>query len=188
MTRPGARDSLKPVLVAAAALAGSAVGAVGGAVFGGWLVARWLDGVEVTARGVRVGPPWALIVPWHAVRGLGFVRVNRAVEVWVATDRGVATTGTVPPVLVPAVRARIRRLGGLALTEGTGGPGGVLDLRYARWQPAAAGIPWGVGLGVLVADGEAHSTDAGVRQQLARMAGVFAQNQRRLLQRCDGTR
>lgn len=131
-------------LVAALAVAGGAAvaggtGAAAVAVAAAWPLVRLLDAVHVGRRGVRVGPPWALVVPWHDVQDVGLHRIGRSVHVWVRTRTG-AASGTVPPVLVPAVKARIRRLGGLAPTAGDGG----LDVRYARWRAAANGLPWGV--------------------------------------------
>lgn len=124
------------------------VAAIGVAIGGSWWLARQLDGLDANGVGIRVGPPWALRVPWHAVREVGIVREGRSTWVYVVTDRGTASTGTLPSALAPAARGRIRRLGGLVVAEG---PSGALDLRYARWQAAATGIAWGVGLGTLAA-------------------------------------
>lgn len=130
----------------AAGLAVGPVASVAVALAGAWPLVRALDGVEVTARGIRVGPPWALITPWHAVQRLGLDQRGPTATVWLIGARGGAS-GTVPAVLVPAVRARIRRLAGLELEVGEGGA----DRRYAGWRAAASGIPWGVGLATLAA-------------------------------------
>jgi hypothetical protein len=147
---PAAATALGTAAVVAATVGlGLAAGPVWGiavALLGTWPVVRGLDGVEVTGRGIRVGPPWALTTPWHAVQRLGLERRGRAATLWMIGARGGAS-GTVPAVLVPAVRARIQRLGGLELEVDGGG----LDRRYAAWRPAAAGIPWGVGLATLAA-------------------------------------
>ncbi len=111
-----------------------------------WPLARLFDGVSVTARGIRVGSLLALRVPWHEVEAVGLFARGRERVLWVRGRHG-AASATVPPVLVPAVRARIRRLGGLVVAEGDGG----LDLRYATWRAPALGLPWGVLLGSAVA-------------------------------------
>jgi hypothetical protein len=133
-------------LVVAVGWAASAAPAAVIAAFGAWRIARWLDGVQITRRGIQVGPPWSLVVPWHDVQVVGVVRVGRETRIWMRGTRG-ASSGSIPAVLLPAVRARIRRQGGLRLDPSDGG----LDQRYAQWRAAAAGIPWGVGLGTLVA-------------------------------------
>jgi hypothetical protein len=59
----------------------------------------------------------------------------------------------IPNVLLPAFRARVRRLGGLVVQEGSPG----LDDRYAVWRGPAIGIPWGVAAGAGV--GSAFAAD-----------------------------
>jgi hypothetical protein len=143
--------ALAVAAIAGAALLGGPWAAFGVAALVGWPTLRLLDGVEVRADGIRVGPPWAAKVAWYHVEQVGIVGST----VWVRTKYG-GGSGTVPPVLVPAVRARIRRLSGLDLvvrpTSSVRGDGdGGLDARYASWRAAATGIPWGVGLGAAVA-------------------------------------
>jgi hypothetical protein len=114
------------------------------AAVGVWPLARWLDGVSVLSDGIRVGPPWALVVPWHEVQRVGVHRVGREVRVWMVHRLG-AASGSVPAPLLPALRAQLRRRGGLVLERSSGG----LDVRYALWRPAAAGLPWGVVAGTV---------------------------------------
>lgn len=116
------------------------------ALAGLWPVARSLDGVEISKDGLRAGPLWAERVPWHRVRRVGLWRSGRSARLWVLHDRG-ASSGSVPLVLLPAVRAALSRRGALPLEEG----GDDIDLRYAIWKPAADGIPWGVLVGTAVA-------------------------------------
>ncbi|MEQ1569386.1 MAG: hypothetical protein ABMA64_27360, partial [Myxococcota bacterium] len=90
-------------LGAAVGPAGSVAAALGFA----WPLARLFDAVELGARGVRVGPPWALRVPWHRVEAVGICDG----AVWVRTRDGGGRVH-VPAVLVPAIRARLRKFHG----------------------------------------------------------------------------
>jgi hypothetical protein len=118
----------------------------------GWLalgllypIVRLRDGVQVTSEGVRAGPAWAPVVPWHEIASVRIVRSWRSHRVFVVGQRG-ASSGTVPAVLLPALRARLRRQGGLRLEE----PGHPVDLVYAVWQTVSPGIAWGALAGTLV--------------------------------------
>lgn len=135
-------------LVLAAGAASFGFGPVVGAtvaLVGLWPVIRLRDRVEVRREGLRVGPPWAAVVPWARVEALRYRRVGRVAEVWSRTRDG-SGRGTVPIALLPALRGRLERVGGIVLSEA------VIDLddRYARWRGPAAGIPWGVLAGTLV--------------------------------------
>jgi hypothetical protein len=147
---------LYPVLLAALALAVAATSAAGvalgpaaavataGAV--AWPLLRLVDHASVTASGIRLGPAWATRVAWPDVERVGLhVTAGRA-RLWAVTRFGGAVVD-VPPALAPAVRARVRRLAGVTPEVGDG----ALDLRYARWRAAAAGIPAGVAAGALAA-------------------------------------
>ncbi len=108
-----------------------------------WPLVRLRDGVRVHRLGVRVGPVWAGRVGWHDIERVHLVSGRgRGVVVVVHSRFGMAGA-TVPAILVPALRARMRRLGGLDLLQG---PGDRLDTRYARLRALAVGAPWGVGL------------------------------------------
>jgi hypothetical protein len=122
-------------------LAGSAV--VAGAI---WPLTRLRDSVVVRDEGIRTGPVWAATVPWHDVNGVGYAPGRRVARVWIESDRG-GGVATIPQALVPALRARIRRLGAIEIADGAD----PVDTRYGRWQAPAAGIPWGVLLGTTIA-------------------------------------
>ena len=130
-------------LVLAAGMAGAWVaGPAAGVVLvlaAAWPLGRLRDALVLGERGVRLGPPWAPRVPWKEVDAVRFRRGRRSSRIWIRTRRGGAVA-TVPTVLLPAVRARLWRLAGLRLEEGTEG----LDERYDRWRGPASGIPWGV--------------------------------------------
>ena len=146
------------VVVALAYVAGAGVcgGAaiLGGAMPGGlalvavgWPLVRLLDSVQVAERGLRVGPPWASMVSWHDVRAVGVMPgVGGAVWVWAHTHRG-GSQAPFPRVLVPALRARIKRLGHLKLLDAPPRT----DHRYAIWREVAMALPWGVLVGMVVA-------------------------------------
>lgn len=112
---------------------------------GAWPLGRARDSAEIARDGVRLGPAWGPVVPWHRVDRLTFSRHGRAAVVWASGADG-AWSASVPAVLIPALRARLRRLGALDLVEAAPD----LDHRYGSWRAAAAGIPWGalVGSGV----------------------------------------
>ena len=145
-----------PVLVVAWTTA--AVACVAAAVGGGWAGAvaigtivavplvRLLDTVFVSRDGMRLGAPWAPLIPWHAVVAVGLeARGPHRTELWMDTTHG-GYVATVPAVLAPAVVARVRRLSGLVMRDNRG-----LDQRYSRWRTVALAIPWGALVGTLVA-------------------------------------
>lgn len=132
-------------VVAAAAAAASAGGPSWGLAVGAacaWPAVRLRDSVVVRSQGLTVGPPWAGAVPWHSVRSVQFARSGRGVRVWARTEAG-ATSATTPLVLLPALRARLRRVGGIELVERDPD----LDLAYERWRGPAWAIPWVLLLG-----------------------------------------
>ncbi len=135
-------------LVAAGTWAAGAPGALAAGVCSAWPLLRLLDHASFTGAGIRLGPPWAARVAWTDVDRVGLESSGGRATVWVITRFGGAAVD-VPPVLAPAVRARIRRLGGAPAEK----VGGGLDLRYARWRPAAVGIPVGLTAGTLLAAG-----------------------------------
>jgi hypothetical protein len=161
---PGAPAGLPPdlamslALVVAVMLAGTlaalAIGAgvaiwvagAASAIAVGWPLARLRDEVVVRRDGLRIGPPWSSVTPWHEVRSIQAQRTGRRLRVWATTSEGGATA-TVPVVLLPALRARIRRMGGLDLVATPHG----LDATYDGWRAPATGIPWGVLVGTAVA-------------------------------------
>lgn len=118
---------------------GGPVGAAAGLVAVAWPFLRLLDHVQVTSQGLRAGPVWSSRVGWHEVTAVGLIRDRSMTQLWAHTHDG-ALVAPVPEVLVPALRARIRRLGGFAL-QGAPMP---LDHRYAVWRRVAVGIPWGI--------------------------------------------
>lgn len=110
-----------------------------------WPLGRLRDGWVVRTDGIRGGPPWAPVVPWYEIDAVVVNVVGR--RAWLFTrGRGGGQATSIPTVLLPALRARVRRLGGLELVEGDEG----LDDRYLRWRAPAVGIPWGVGLGTVL--------------------------------------
>ena len=107
-----------------------------------WPLLRLRDSVVVREEGIRTGPVWAPMIPWHDVTGVGLLSGSRSARIWTESPRG-SGVATLPSALIPALRARIRRLSGLEVSGKADG----LDVRYGRWQAPAAGIPWGVLLG-----------------------------------------
>ncbi len=131
----------------AAAMAGPLAAALVGVV-AGWPVARMRDAVVVGARGFSAGPPWAPGVRWDRVVSVTAAPRGRVALIWARTQDGLLAAA-VPIGLVPAVRARVQRLGGLALQVGEPD----LDAGYAAWRAPARGIPWGLALGTVLAAG-----------------------------------
>lgn len=133
---------LAAAAAAAAAVAGGPVAAGVAWVAVSWPLLRLLDAVRMRRSGLRVGPVWASTTPWHEVLEVGVWRRR----LWVRTQRGGATA-FVPGPLVPAMRARLRRLGALELVERPPGT----DQRYAIWREVAPGVPWGILTGSVIA-------------------------------------
>lgn len=118
-----------------------------GALLAVWPLGRLRDAWLVRPEGLRGGPPWAPVIPWYDIDAVHIRHGRRRAWVWTRGHRG-GQRCAVPLALVPALRARIRRLGGLDLVDAPED----LDDRYLRWRAPAVGIPWGVGAGaVLVA-------------------------------------
>lgn len=112
---------------------------VGVILAGLWPLGRLRVAVAVRREGLRVGPPWAPVIPWHEVGGVCVQRAGRSARVWLRGSR-VAGRARVPAVLLPALRARLRRLGGMELEESVP----TLDDRYAAALGPVTGIPWGL--------------------------------------------
>ena len=113
-----------------------------------WPLSRLRDAIVVRPNGVRIGPPWAPLATWYEVSALRCAVRGRSSRVWVVAGNASAAV-TVPTVLIPALRARVWRLGGLELKEGVED----LDQRYEQWRGPAAGIPWGVLVGTVLVAG-----------------------------------
>lgn len=155
---PGAPGLLPPDLSLALAVVGVAVvaGAVSWqlgwwaglavALLAAWPIGRLRDAWVVRPEGLRGGPPWARVVPWYDIDHVQVVEVGRRAWLWTRGPGG-GQAAWVPRALVPAVRARVRRLGGLDLLEGEED----LDDRYLRWREPAVGVPWGIAAGCAVA-------------------------------------
>lgn len=107
-----------------------------------WPLARLRDAVVITRDGLRAGPPWAASAPWHEVESVRAELRGRQARISVRSRSG-GGFATVPAVLLPALRARLWRLGGVRLVVGPAG----LDEVYDRWRAPATGIPWGILVG-----------------------------------------
>ena len=154
---PGSPAGLPPSLalglgVGLAALVAAVLGwqlgwAAGGvaALLAAWPLGRLRDGWVVRAEGLRGGPTWAPVVPWSDIEEVRVIPGKR--RTWVYTrGRGGGQAAPIPTALLPALRARVRRLGGIELVEGEAD----LDDRYLRWRAPAVGVPWGIGIGTLL--------------------------------------
>ncbi len=75
-----------------------------------WPVARLRDRALVGKNGLSLGPPWIFVVPWDQVDAV-YCRVGRRTSrVWAQTRGASGMSVDVPTVLLPALRARVRRL------------------------------------------------------------------------------
>ncbi|MFT4626783.1 MAG: hypothetical protein ACI8PZ_005461 [Myxococcota bacterium] len=113
---------------------------------GAFALARVRGRVEVGRAGIRIGPAWAPLLPWRQARAVEWRRRGRWADVWARSDDGSASA-TLPLVLVPALRARVQRLGAIPFVEAEP----TLHARYERWVGPATGAPWGVLLGTAAA-------------------------------------
>ena len=111
-----------------------------------WALARMRDRVGAFRGGMRVGPVWAPLVDWTEVRAVRAVVSGGQALVTVDAVRGSASA-RMPAALVPALRARVLRLGGLVVSDAAEDP---LDAAYRRLQAAAVAAPWGLLVGATV--------------------------------------
>ena len=110
-----------------------------------WPLLHLHDSVEVRESGLRIGSAWASAFAWHEVEALCIERRGRFARIWMRSRRGYGQA-TLPIALLPALRARLRRIAALELTETTP----EIEDSYRRWQAPTAGIAWGVGAGALI--------------------------------------
>ena len=99
--------------------------------------------VVIQTDGVRFGPPWIGLTPWHQVECVIVEVGSKASGIRMRSKQGGASC-VVPTVLLPAIRARLWRLGGLNLESN----GDAISARYLRWSGPSWGLPWGILLGV----------------------------------------
>ncbi|MFT7519534.1 MAG: hypothetical protein ACI9MC_001676 [Kiritimatiellia bacterium] len=110
-----------------------------------WPIGRLRDRVHIAKNGVCAGPPWATQMPWFDVQTVRVCRRGRRSWVHLMGPAG-GSAAWVPTSLLPAVRARLKRLGGLEIVDEEPG----LDDAYLRWRAPMLGVPWGVGAGTLL--------------------------------------
>ncbi len=110
------------------------------------LLARLRDSVEIGRAGMRIGPAWAPRLGWHEVKSVRWCRRGTGVTLWVSSSRG-SPRATIPAVLLPAVRARTLRLGGIEIEQATFPD---LDAHYGWLHGPASGLPWGILVGTAI--------------------------------------
>lgn len=108
-----------------------------------WPLGHIRSQLVVQKEGMRAGPSWRALIPWHQCEKVSMTIGSTSAIVYV---KGVHSGGScvIPKVLIPAVRARLWRLGGLSLSEESD----YISERYLRWAGPSWGLPWGVLLGV----------------------------------------
>ncbi|MBN2800371.1 MAG: hypothetical protein JXX28_14625, partial [Deltaproteobacteria bacterium] len=136
---------LTAILAAVAAAWGGPWAGVGVVFAGVWGVARGRDRVTILPEGVRAGPAWAPTIGWERVRTVSIAPGVRRSSVLVEGE-DFSAQAWVPTALLPALRGRLSRLGGL---RAAGPPDGV-DARYALWRLPALGVRWGALAGPVV--------------------------------------
>jgi hypothetical protein len=111
------------------------VAAVPLAVVLGWAWMGAWGRVRLSRMGLHIGAGWTPRLGWHEVEAVHLQAHGRWARV-VVKGRGHLAEGTVPAVLVPALRAKVWRFGGLGLDEGLD----PIDHAYARWAPRLMGL------------------------------------------------
>ena len=139
-------------------------------------VVRVSRSVRITRRGVAAGPPWSPVRPWHVVDRVVARSGALLTEVEVF-GQGRGARGTVPTVLLPALRARVRRLGGLEVVpEDAADSAAMADGAYAMLRPLTWGAAWGalVGGGFAALGTSSVWEGLGVAAMLALVGGLVA--------------
>ncbi len=121
--------------VAAAVATSAPMAALPLAVVLGWVALGSWGRVRLSPMGVQLGAGWAPRRGWHEVDAVHAQRHGRWARVQVRT-RGRLMEGTIPSVLLPALRAKVWRHGGLTLSDAVD----PLDVRYDRWAPRLVGL------------------------------------------------
>lgn len=103
-----------------------------------WPLGRARASATVDPVGLRLGPAWSPRVPWHEVQAVGAEVLREGVVRVVARSRHGVQEMELPEGLLPPLRARVHRLGGLTV----GQVPARLDAMYLRWLGAARGGPW----------------------------------------------
>lgn len=140
------------VLVALGASQVAPLASVPVGVVAGWAALGSWGRVRLSPMGVHVGAGWAPRRGWHEVDAIHVEVRGRWARV-VVRVRGRVLEGTVPSVLVPALRAKVWRHGGLQLE----GAMDELDLTYSRWAPRLVGLTGAV---AVVGSALAFATEA----------------------------
>lgn len=110
-----------------------------------WWAASCRQRVEVTATGMRVGSAWERTWGWAELTSVSVERRGPRSRVFVHGEAG-GSSAEVPTVLLPALTARVRRLGALEVSSGQD----ALDARYGARQRLWQALPWALGLAALV--------------------------------------
>jgi len=142
---------LRSVGLALFALAFAAMSGAFGQLAGGvvavavaWALLQGVGRVTVSRRGIAAGLPWEPVRPWHLVDEVSAEVFGPVAQVEVHGRFG-AMRATVPAVILPAFRARVRRLGGLQVVA----HGDAADRAYRMLRPVAVGAAWGLAVGGL---------------------------------------
>jgi hypothetical protein len=104
-----------------------------------WPFGHLRSQLVVQKRGVKAGAAWTWLVAWHEIEAVRVSRGRMTTTIGIRAKHG-GDQSTIPSALLPAVRARVWRLGGLEVEDVKN----QLDDRYLRWLQPARGIPWGI--------------------------------------------
>ena len=102
-----------------------------------WVLGQVRRRLVVQKSGVFVGPPWTPLTPWHRIERVTYSVKGARAFVRFRSDR-VGGECVVPTVLIPAIRGRLWRLGGIKLKEAEA----TSTDRYLQWASASWVLTW----------------------------------------------
>lgn len=102
-----------------------------------WILGQTRRRLVIQNTGIAAGPPWMPLVAWHRVERVSYSVGRTRAFIRYRSKHGGGEC-VVPLRLIPAIRGRLWRLGGLRLKESNA----TKTDRYLQWTGASWGVPW----------------------------------------------